>query len=855
MAEYNQSHEMPGVLVPVPGQADDEFPNGITKLMMAAYKGDASMALELVSATPDLVNVKNNQNGTALDYAVAGKQTKVIDILLGFGADLNALDTEGNNLLHKSVLTKDLQRVKFCVELGAHLDCPNKSGDTALIIAAQNNLTDISLYLITMECDINIVNTAGINAREYAFSHNNSEIQTQIERKYHETKNMNVHGGMLLGNECCRRNIGGVRQILRTYGNSALEFGDVRPLQQVCQNGDRDIASLLISHGASLHATSMIGYTPLTCAAIAGYVDIVKLLLSKGSRIHHRNAYGRTPLHNCTIEGHISVVKTLVENGIMLNVKTFDGQTALAIAVYRGHTEIVQYLLEQGACVDVRDNHLDTPLISAAKRGNTECARYLLNHNANVNLVDRQGASPLMIAVATNNQDLVQVLLEHNADVNPANGVGNAVLTMTITSHSTDIAPISEHIRGTYTVERTRSIGIFRKQSKKCTPEENLFIICEKGVESTTDLQHLRDQGADINSKDKYDRTPLMVSIMYSHQHIVQWFVENGAHLDITDSAGRTALMYAVEKGDIVSVQILVNSNADTGIKDNLCRDVFKIAEETGRYHILNLLEYYKSAERRLFHAIKHLQVDKCKELIKKGVDINYLDEYGNRALDYCLHHPASHEVTEIVTLLCKNGINLEKTGQKGPTAIEECLHLRNIEIAKVLLEHSACINKLQPGSLIEACISKDNSFLELFINHAHEQNCVLPFVERALQFLISNQSDDIFDLLCQLPCDTCNLWTNQKFWRECRQAIISDTIRDKLTSLPIVPKQQYVGKCELLNEAGAMSMRLVFDSFFRVHDASSKPDIVEALVRLALDQGHYEIVISLCDSRVIIIG
>ena len=659
---------------------------------------------------------------------------------------------------------------------------------------------------------------------------------------------------MLLGNECCRRNIGGVRQILRTYGNSALEFGNVRPLQLVCQNGDKDIASLLVSRGASLHATSKIGYTPLTCAAIAGHVDIVKLLLSKGARIHHRNVYGRTPLHCCTIEGHFSMVKTLVDNGIMLNVKTVDGQTALAIAVYSGYSEIVQYLLDKGACVDARDDNHDTPLISAAKSGNTECARYLLNHNANVNLVDSQGASPLMIAAATNNQDLVQALLEHNADVSHVNGVGDNVMTMTIRSLSTNVGRfLSEDVRRTYPIEQTSEQGVFGQQYSECTPQEKLFIICEKGSQSMTDVQHLQDQGANINSKDKYDRTPLMVSIMYSHQHLVHWFLENGANLDVTDSAGRTALMYAVEKGDIVSVQILANSNADTDLKDNLCRDVFKIAKETDRHHILNLLEYYKSAERRLFHAVKHLQVDKCKELIKKGVDVNYFDKYGNSALQYCLHHPASHKAVEIANLLCQNGINLEKTDQKGQTPIEECLHLLNTQIAKILLENGANIDYLQPGALIDACLTKDNSFLQLFTNHAHEQNCVLPFVERALQFLISNESDDVFDLLSQSPCDTCKLWTNQTFWRQCRQAIISDTMGGEMTASPKIPKHKYIRKRKLLNKAAAMCMRHIFESFVRVHDATSMQNIVEELVYLALDQGHYEIVISLSDLSVII--
>ena len=131
----------------------------------------------------------------------------------------------------------------------------------------------------------------------------------------------------------------------------------------------------------------------------------------------------------------------------------------------------------------------------------------------------------------------------------------------------------------------------------------------------------------------------------------------------------------------------------------------------------------------------------------------------------------------------------------------------------------------------------------------------MLSFVESALQFLISNQSDDIFDLLCQFPCETCHLWTNQKFWGECRQAIVSETTRGELTSLPIVPMQEYVSKHKLLNETGAICMRLIFQSFFRVHDASSSQDIVEELVQLALGKGHYEIVISLCNSSVIVLG
>ena len=639
MAEYNQSQEFSGVLVPPPRQANEELPNGITKLMMAAYNGEASMVLELVSASPGLVNVENSQHGKALDYAVAGKQTKVIDILLGFGADLDAVDTDGQNLLHKCVLTKDLDKVKFCVELGANLNLQNKSGESALIIAAQNDLKDIVLYLLTIDCDINSVTTGGFTAKECAFFCNNLEICDIIERKREETENIDSEGGLSLAKECTNGNLEGVKNILNTHGNSVVEFRcsefhNIPPLQMACQLYDESLASLLVSHGASVHTTSTMGYTPLTCAAIAGSDNLVQWLLRNGAHIHHRNIHGRTPLHCATIEGHFSVVKTLVENGIMLNVKCNEDLTALAIASNNGDTKIVEYLLEQGACVDIRDDNLNTPLISASKSFNTESAKCLLRYNANPNLVDSQALSPLMISAHTNNVFLTQALVEKGANVNLVNGCGHTALEIAVRCHSKEVQTYLSNLSRLppQIPRRGVSVNHFQKDDiplPEDTPQNKLLKICENGADSVSQLQSLNIQRIDINSRDSYGRTPLMISTINCHPNIVQWLVENGACIDATDSAGKTALMYAAEKGDVESVKILISLHADTLLRDIEDRDIFQIAEESQQDHVLNFFASCESSlcsnpdARNLHNAVKHLQYGKCKELINKGIDIN----------------------------------------------------------------------------------------------------------------------------------------------------------------------------------------------------------------------------------------
>lgn len=52
------------------------------------------------------LNVRNNQTHTPLHCAIIGGYSAIIEALVGYGADINAADLEGNTALHILLIKK-----------------------------------------------------------------------------------------------------------------------------------------------------------------------------------------------------------------------------------------------------------------------------------------------------------------------------------------------------------------------------------------------------------------------------------------------------------------------------------------------------------------------------------------------------------------------------------------------------------------------------------------------------------------------------------------------------------------------------------------------------------------------------
>jgi ankyrin repeat protein len=108
-------------------------------------------------------------------------------------------------------------------------------------------------------------------------------------------------------------------------------------------------------------------------------------------------------------------------------------------------------------------------------------------------------------------------------------------------------------------------------------------------------VRRLVGAGLDINARDRYGQTALMIAAHGGRSDVVTFLVEHGAQLDRTAKYGLSALMLAVIRGDLGIATILVSAGADltirgTGAPGFAGKTAFDLAVAQGRPDIGALL-------------------------------------------------------------------------------------------------------------------------------------------------------------------------------------------------------------------------------------------------------------------------
>jgi ankyrin repeat protein len=74
----------------------------------------------------------------------------------------------------------------------------------------------------------------------------------------------------------------------------------------------------------------------------------------------------------------------------------------------------------------------------------------------------------------------------------------------------------------------------------------NHYLDIITGPDPIAKIQALLDSGYDINTKNKYDTTLLIMAGVFGNYNIVKMLISNGADLSICDAYDRTLLRYAI---------------------------------------------------------------------------------------------------------------------------------------------------------------------------------------------------------------------------------------------------------------------------------------------------------------------
>ena len=432
-----------------------------------------------------------------------------------------------------------------------------------------------------------------------------------------------------------------IRTLLKEKVDVNVAHGDgMTPLHWAAFNDDLDVATLLISAGASPKATTRVGaITPLLIACKNGNPAMVKAMLDAGAAPNTASADGATALMTAAISGSVDTVTLLVRRGAHVNAReSAHQQTALMFAAAENRAAVITALAAHGAdleaatkVVPLEDDKLDdngnplpkkdteasstvtggntvmggmTALLFAAREGHLDAVRALVAAGANVNQLSAgDHSSPLVIAVSNSHYEVGQFLVDHGADPNLANVDGLTALYATI---DMQYAPVSW--------------------------APNPLTIQEK-VSHLELMKSLLAHGANPNAK-------LTRKL---------WFRPTSHNQQWISTTGTTPFWRAAQGTDVPAMRALVAGGADPRTPSAAGTTALMVAAGLGYAG-----NFSQNLPDSWLAAVKY-----CLEL---GLDINAADNQGYTAL----HGAAYRGDNELVKFLVDKGARLDARTKRG---------------------------------------------------------------------------------------------------------------------------------------------------------------------------------------------
>lgn len=530
-----------------------------TALQCAARSGNVGFAQQLLSAGAE-TNIVGGQHGTALRAAVIGGHEKMVDILLQHGADANLrIPGQGDRspgtepIIWLALKSPRLTILRSLAAADADLQHALSDQLPMLIIVCGIGELEIVRFFLDNKFDVNPPKRRSHKGYRYP-----NEANCQPDYCYRDERASALH--------------------------------------MACWKGDKDIARLLLEHGADaqlevevIDAEGYSSKTPLQMAARSGHLHIVQLLIDAGVTVDHHNSHG-TALSVASRQNNLAVVGELLLAGATI----FDplGQWNALAEAYRSqnHAVVEQLIenlpevLEERACANALsevasggDDDVFQMLIQnipvSSSTLSQACAAsllgsvsMLLHRGVDIDRDDGEGGRALHVASYYNAKAVIDLLLDHGANVNilsPKYGSPLQAALEGLAGHILGVPPefsTNSHDQAGHLVLYPRPLNrrplyhLFSLRQPYEPPDVQDLATCEQIVRA------LLARGADPNTTTRVFGNPLHLAAFIGSVPIVQQLLDNGADINSISDRFNTALIAALEPQNMDVIEVLLRA-------------------------------------------------------------------------------------------------------------------------------------------------------------------------------------------------------------------------------------------------------------------------------------------------------
>ena len=198
--------------------------------------------------------------------------------------------------------------------------------------------------------------------------------------------------------------------------------------------------------------------------------------------------------------------------------------------------------------------------------------------------------------------------------------------------------------------------------------------------------QHLAS-GTLVNAVNKYDETPLMISVIFDQMETLEFLISNNADVNLKNKDGESPLHVAGgAKKELI--EFLISNGADLNIKDKYDRTPLDLMEKRGQFESARILRKHGCKNGSIQSAADGGDTEAVKDFLEGGIDVN-----ANSKLGTALHRAVLRGHMDIVDLLINNGANVNLKSESGDTALHYAAKKNHIDIVEMLLKNGADIN------------------------------------------------------------------------------------------------------------------------------------------------------------------